>query len=346
MANVLIDNAVMADARTLAAQLAAKQEASLMGQYVKADGTVALTGEITVPTATSNPKAVNKGQMDAAIAAISAGGSADTVSVKGDYGAVGDGVADDTAEFQAAIASGKCLFIPEGTYKISSDLRIMTTRQSLIGVGWASKLVMTSSAKLILGEAIGSVTDGTAKTGTKPTNILLRDLWVQGQNNHVGAVIQIDFADAVKMFNVLSTISQYTNGSGAYAIGLKIRWCQWLDCIACYFMGNKYGIHMSIEYARHSMRATSPLSAVRSAVRRQWSLASATLLYARRCFATAPVRSTLCSITAISTTIRTPGTELRLPHRSAPTSRECCSRRRGQHVLHQRQAGHVQPLRV
>ena len=39
----------------------------------------------------------------------------DTVSVK-DFGAVGDGVADDTAAIQAALNTGKRVFIPSGTY--------------------------------------------------------------------------------------------------------------------------------------------------------------------------------------------------------------------------------------
>jgi hypothetical protein len=41
----------------------------------------------------------------------------DTVSVK-DFGAVGDGVADDTAAMQAATNTGKTVFFPEGVYKM------------------------------------------------------------------------------------------------------------------------------------------------------------------------------------------------------------------------------------
>jgi hypothetical protein len=46
---------------------------------------------------------------------------AQTVSVK-DFGAVGDGIADDTAAIQAAIVSGEALFWPEGNYLITSEI--------------------------------------------------------------------------------------------------------------------------------------------------------------------------------------------------------------------------------
>jgi len=45
------------------------------------------------------------------------------VSVK-DFGAVGDGVADDTAAIQAALNTGRLVFVPYGTYKITSALTI------------------------------------------------------------------------------------------------------------------------------------------------------------------------------------------------------------------------------
>ena len=45
----------------------------------------------------------------------------DVVSVK-DFGAVGDGVTDDTAAIQAALNTLKPIFIPTGTYKVTSPL--------------------------------------------------------------------------------------------------------------------------------------------------------------------------------------------------------------------------------
>jgi hypothetical protein len=51
----------------------------------------------------------------------------ETVSVK-DFGAVGDGVTDDTAAIQAALDSGaKLILLPRGDYKITSTLTIPTS---------------------------------------------------------------------------------------------------------------------------------------------------------------------------------------------------------------------------
>lgn len=46
----------------------------------------------------------------------------DTVSVK-DFGAVGDGVADDTAAIQAALNAHDSIWFPKGTYKVSATIR-------------------------------------------------------------------------------------------------------------------------------------------------------------------------------------------------------------------------------
>jgi hypothetical protein len=57
----------------------------------------------------------------------------DSVSVK-DFGAVGDGVADDTAAIQAAINAnpGKIIFVPKGSYKFS-QLTISSNGTTLMG---------------------------------------------------------------------------------------------------------------------------------------------------------------------------------------------------------------------
>ena len=58
----------------------------------------------------------------------------DFVSVK-DFGAVGDGSTNDTAAFQAAIATGKTVLVPKGNpyYKITDTLTMSNSHQGLIG---------------------------------------------------------------------------------------------------------------------------------------------------------------------------------------------------------------------
>lgn len=58
----------------------------------------------------------------------------DTVSVK-DFGAVGDGVADDTAAIQAAINFAGTICFPPGFYLISSRLEVISKRRCIYGFG-------------------------------------------------------------------------------------------------------------------------------------------------------------------------------------------------------------------
>jgi len=57
----------------------------------------------------------------AAVARTLANRFADVVNVK-DFGAVGDGVADDTAAIQAAINKNATVFFPKGTYNVTSNI--------------------------------------------------------------------------------------------------------------------------------------------------------------------------------------------------------------------------------
>ena len=53
----------------------------------------------------------------------------------GDFGAVGDGVADDTAAVQAALNTGRAVLAPKGTYKLTSPLTVTVANTGLIGEG-------------------------------------------------------------------------------------------------------------------------------------------------------------------------------------------------------------------
>jgi len=57
----------------------------------------------------------------------------ESVSVK-DFGAVGDGVTDDTAAIQAAANTGKFIYVPAGTYKITNEITVSTNGTQFFGL--------------------------------------------------------------------------------------------------------------------------------------------------------------------------------------------------------------------
>lgn len=83
---------------------------------------------------------------------IAGGGGSIYTNIK-DYGAVGDGVADDTAAIASAIVAtpnGATLYIPHGDYKvIGSGSSIFTLNNNkainILGEGWGSRIIIDST---------------------------------------------------------------------------------------------------------------------------------------------------------------------------------------------------------
>lgn len=86
----------------------------------------------------TNTTAVTLGSTALTFAAITGSGTGGSVYLNvRDYGAVGDGTTDDTAEIQAAIdaaITGETVFFPTGTYKITAPLTVDHTVR-LLGAG-------------------------------------------------------------------------------------------------------------------------------------------------------------------------------------------------------------------
>lgn len=93
---------------------------------------------------------------------------AETVNVK-DFGAVGDGVVDDTAAIQAAIlatTTGKTIFFPSGTYKFSTSLVFNTSKIGFIGEGSSTTFLKYSGANttndlIVVGDGISQIVNFT-----------------------------------------------------------------------------------------------------------------------------------------------------------------------------------------
>lgn len=70
---------------------------------------------------------------------------ADTISVK-DFGAVGNGVTDDTAAIQAAINTSATVFFPRGTYLLTNAITISQPGQHLVGEGRNRTVFLVTSS--------------------------------------------------------------------------------------------------------------------------------------------------------------------------------------------------------
>lgn len=101
------------------------------------------------------------------------------VSVKS-YGAVGDGVTDDTAAIQSAVNSENNVFFPAGTYLVSSPITLLSNR-SLYGEGASSVILYTGTAT-----SQGALYANSGSASTYVENLKIYDLKVLGQVASLG----------------------------------------------------------------------------------------------------------------------------------------------------------------
>ena len=174
----------------------------------------------------------------------------ETVSVK-DFGAVGDGVTDDTAAIQAAIdsmADNSSIVFPKGIYLVAPTIEssyILTLPNinniTILGLGATIKVEASSGNYLgILGYASGATPDG----------LTVRDVIFDhnGQNNDLGSLgayssrgrytvsnyLSGNAFDNIVVSNVTvkncdSVVSIYFTGSSSTAGSVSIDNCEWIN---------------------------------------------------------------------------------------------------------------------
>jgi len=156
----------------------------------------------------------------------------ESVSVK-DYGAVGDNSTDDTVAFQNAIASGNPIFVPPGTYKITSSLTFNPSSylgQKMYGLNNVSGGQATldfssvSSGSLIVIAGFGTTLEGICITGG---NSLVTGIEIENQSgfntirdfNFRGSFSQGITTDTIQCTDI-TNIS--FNGTTIYKTGIYI----------------------------------------------------------------------------------------------------------------------------
>ena len=116
------------------------------------------------------------------------------VSVK-DFGAVGDGLTDDTSAFQSAINTGRRIIVPKGVYILSQSLNIITNGQQIHGEGITSTTIYQSVANI----KIFNIT---------ANNVSIRD-------------VSMDYTGTP----ILGAVAIYSSGSGGKFFNFKVNRC-------------------------------------------------------------------------------------------------------------------------
>lgn len=142
-----------------------------------------------------------------------------------DFGAVGDGIVDDTTAINTALSSGAgAVYLPTGTYLVSSQLNV--TNCSLYGDGPASEITFTGLSGNVI-EASGYVKRS------------ISDLKITSTAN-VGIGVNITDAIGVTVSKVtflnLSKGVNFTNAVGGFVYGCSIENCAFTDNSHAIFM--------------------------------------------------------------------------------------------------------------
>jgi len=130
----------------------------------------------------------------------------ESVSVK-DFGAVGDGTTDDTAAIQAAINTGASVYLPTGTYKITSTLTFPNTVSVFRGAGRESSIISCNGVT-------GAVLKAAAITYFRPQ---WQDFAIAG-NSSTGIGIDLSAVTSEVYDGRLRDINIICGGDGLYAL--------------------------------------------------------------------------------------------------------------------------------
>jgi Pectate lyase superfamily protein/Repeat of unknown function (DUF5907) len=144
-------------------------EAARGATYLVQTATPELTAErVVTDTATVTWDFTVAGQAKANAVGGGGGGSADFYNVM-DHGAVGDGVADDTAAINTGLSvAGRIVYLPPGTYKTTAAL-VMGSHVTLFGAGKNVSIINVNSTTVVgINVNTGSIyTDISALTVTR-----------------------------------------------------------------------------------------------------------------------------------------------------------------------------------
>lgn len=152
----------------------------------------------------------------------------ETVSVK-DFGAVGNGVTDDTAAIQAAIDAGKNLFFPAGTYIVSSTITATSYNNATVSGNATIKAKDASDFSYLIDftgttnvSIVGMTFDANKSARGSAVNIL--------STIKVNTTTNCLLLDCIFQNSLGTASSSVAVSASGGCVGLKVIGCSFLDC--------------------------------------------------------------------------------------------------------------------
>lgn len=158
----------------------------------------------------------------------------EVVSVK-DFGAIGDGVTNDTAAIEKAIAASNTVFFPEGDY-LYDGISINKNNFTMYSDGYArARLVMTPSANIAI-----SVADSSTVSGLSISGILL-----QGNSANTGGIkLGVNGLHAATKLRFRDLfIDGFSNTSDQKGYAIQFCQNQNTDLVNIWTQNNRVGLH-------------------------------------------------------------------------------------------------------
>lgn len=166
----------------------------------------------------------------------------DVVSVK-DFGAVGDGVADDTAAIQAAVNAGGEVFFPTGRYLISSTITVAKT-VSLLGSSSSFGDTTATAELLYTGTGVAlQIGDGS----TKIYNVRIDTLGIRASGSAVSSATAIGLKLLNSNYAVVTNlvVQRFQAGKGIQCTASGANIGASNNFIGCFLWYNKTGYEIT-----------------------------------------------------------------------------------------------------